>query len=118
MQRDNNPLRKEAFTASFLGKLHPSHRSHLHQGSHYLARLLNESLAVQPLTGDVLLIGLTESGIVPSFLMYLEACRLKVPGRWICSTRRPCASGIAFQETHSHNSITGHRLGGIIVARP
>jgi hypothetical protein len=65
--------------------------------------LLNESLATLPLTGDVLLIGLTESGIVPSFLMYLEACRLTVPCRWICSTRRPCSSGIAFQETHSHS---------------
>lgn len=83
--------------------MHPARLSHLHQGSNYLARLLNESLACQPVAGEVLLIGLTESGIVPSFLMYMEACRLAVPCRWICSTRRSCASGIVFQETHSHS---------------
>ena len=35
--------------------------------------------------------------------MYLEACRLAVPCKWICSTRRPCSSGVFFQETHSHS---------------
>ncbi|MCI5150671.1 MAG: hypothetical protein D3916_15025 [Candidatus Electrothrix sp. MAN1_4] len=103
MQRDNNPLRKEAFTASFLGKLHPARRSHLRRGSSCLASLLRKSLAKLPVSDDVLLIGLTESGIVPSFLMYLEACQLAVPCKWICSTRQPCSDGIAFQETHSHS---------------
>ena len=77
--------------------------SHLRQGSNYLAQLLNRSIASLPVSGKVLLIGLTESGIVPSFLMYLEACRLKIPCRWICSTRREGESGILFEETHSHS---------------
>jgi hypothetical protein len=82
--------------------LHPARLPHLQRGSCCLARLLDASLAERPVSGKVLLIGLTESGIVPSFLMYLEACRLSVQCRWICSTRRPCSCGIAFQETHSH----------------
>ncbi|XOF32430.1 MAG: phosphoribosyltransferase domain-containing protein [Candidatus Electrothrix sp. YB6] len=103
IQRDNNPLRKEAFTASFLGKLHPARLPHLQRGSCCLARLLRASLAELPVSGNVLLIGLTESGIVPSFLMYLEACQLNIPCRWICSTRRLGESGVVFEETHSHS---------------
>ncbi len=50
----------------------------------------------------MLLIGLTESGIVPSFLMHIEACRQGIPCDWVCSTRRTDIAGLPFQELHSH----------------
>ncbi|CAK8721127.1 Phosphoribosyl transferase [Candidatus Electronema halotolerans] len=50
----------------------------------------------------MLLIGLTESGIVPSFLMHIEACRQGIPCKWVCSTRRTGIAGLPFQELHSH----------------
>jgi hypothetical protein len=67
-----------------------------------LAKLLHESAACLPVAGKVLLIGLTESGIVPSFLMHIEACRHGIPCEWVCSTRRSDITGLPFQETHSH----------------
>ncbi|MCW5199453.1 phosphoribosyltransferase domain-containing protein [Desulfobulbus sp. F1] len=85
-----------------MGKLHPADCSHLQRGSGYLAQLLQESSNCVPVSGEVLLIGLTESGIVPSFLMYMEALRRKISCKWVCSTRRVGVSGIPFQEIHSH----------------
>ncbi len=85
-----------------MGKLHPADRWHLQQGSNYLAQLLQESITQLPVRGEVLLIGLTESGIVPSFLMYLEACRQAISCEWICSTRCTHVAGIPFEEVHSH----------------
>ncbi|MBF0468857.1 MAG: phosphoribosyltransferase domain-containing protein [Desulfamplus sp.] len=50
---------------------------------------------------DILVIGLTESGIIPALLMYLETLGRNIDARILYSTRRPL-SGIAFKEKHSH----------------
>ncbi|MBF0203494.1 MAG: phosphoribosyltransferase domain-containing protein [Desulfamplus sp.] len=50
---------------------------------------------------EILIIGLTESGIIPALLMYLETLGRDLNTSILYSTRRPL-SGIAFKETHSH----------------
>ncbi len=107
LKRDNNPYRKEAFTLSCLGKLHPVRSSDFHRCSGYLSDLLSESEQRRTISDDVLIVGLTESGIIPSFLMRMEAIKRGIQSNWICSTRRP-SSGISFKENHSHGP--NHRL--------
>ncbi len=48
-----------------------------------------------------LVIGLTESGIVPSALVHQLLREQGVQAHWVCSTRRP-SNGIPFTESHSH----------------
>lgn len=107
LKRDNNPYRKEAFTLSCLGKLHPVRSSDIHRCGGYLSDLLSESEQSRAISDDVLIVGLTESGIIPSFLMRMEAVKRGIQSNWICSTRRP-SSGISFKENHSHGP--NHRL--------
>lgn len=107
LKRDNNPCRKEAFTLSCLGKLHPVGSSDLHRYGSYLSDLLSESEQRRAISDDVLIVGLTESGIIPSFLMHMEAVKRGIKSNWICSTRRP-SSGISFKENHSHGP--NHKL--------
>jgi hypothetical protein len=101
LERENNPHRQEAFTADFLGKICPVTSSDLNIGTEYLANLLDESLDIQPVVGDVLIIGLTESGVIPSILMQKNASRKGITNTLLSSTRR-FSSGIVFTERHSH----------------
>lgn len=101
LERENNPHRQEAFTAVFLGKICPVTSSDLNIGTEYLATLLEESLDIQPVVGDVLIIGLTESGVIPSILMQRNASRKGITNTLLSSTRR-FSSGIVFTERHSH----------------
>jgi len=82
-----------------------SDRSLADQPSHGIA-LDHESLCCGADSDDksrdeILIIGLTESGIIPSLLMYIETLRRNLNTHIIYSTRRPL-SGIAFTEKHSH----------------
>nr|WP_246293789.1 phosphoribosyltransferase domain-containing protein [Desulfobacter latus] len=122
MKRENNPLREDAFTVSCLGKLFPASFSELIRFRHGLSTLLDDiasaplSLSFQPSLPKsgcvydkmapfekekILIVGLTESGIIPAFLMYLESRKRDLKSHLIYSSRRPIA-GMAFNEIHSH----------------
>lgn len=101
LKRDNNPLREEAFTLSCLGKLHPASSSDFIRCGGWLSELLDEIISKNHLEHEILITGLTESGIIPAFLMYVESGRKHLNTHIIYSTRRPM-SGIAFNESHSH----------------
>ncbi len=102
LERDNNPKRKEAFTADFLGKLFPIKGRNLITGCEYLKKILIQSLKIQAVEENVLIIGLTESGIIPSILMQKVAEENRIATTLLCSTRRPSSSGMVFVEKHSH----------------
>ena len=105
LKRDNNPLREDAFTLSCLGKLYPASTSDFARCGGLLSELLTEIISENDLNHDlnheILIIGLTESGIIPALLMYLESQKKNLDTHLIYSTRRPM-SGIAFNESHSH----------------
>ncbi len=116
IKRDNNPLREDAFTLSCLGKLFPASSRDLIRCSRWLAELLDQIILDihAPAKGiktiaspcEVLIVGLTESGIIPAFLMYREASIRSMAGKYlkpylVYSTRRTIA-GISFNENHSH----------------
>ncbi|MBF0234278.1 MAG: phosphoribosyltransferase domain-containing protein [Desulfamplus sp.] len=101
LTRDNNPLREEAFTLSCLGKIYPASSSDFLKFRRYLSSLLDEVLSFKDDNCNILVIGLTESGIIPALLMYLETLRRNLNARILYSTRRHL-SGIAFKEKHSH----------------
>ena len=101
LKRDNNPLRDEAFTFSCLGKLYPASNSDFMQCSGDLSKLLYETVADNCAKDEILIIGLTESGIIPSLLMHFEAIKQNLNTHIIYSTRRKL-QGITFKEIHSH----------------
>lgn len=102
LERDNNPKRKEAFTADFIGKLFPIMGRNLNKGCEYLEKILLESVKIQSVEENVLIIGLTESGIIPSILMQKVAEDNGITTTLLNSTRRPSSPGIVFTEKHSH----------------
>ncbi|MBD2336459.1 phosphoribosyltransferase domain-containing protein [Calothrix sp. FACHB-156] len=102
LQRENNPLRQTAVTFSYLGKLKPTNFQDLQECKNYLKGLLSQSILENPVSKSPLIIGLTESGIVPSALMYQNAIEQGINAQWLCSTRRQTA-GLCFSESHSHS---------------
>ncbi len=102
LKRENNPLREDAFTLSCLGKLHPASSKDFLRCRTYLSTLIQDSEVNHNSTQDqILIIGLTESGIIPALLMYIETLERNLQTSILYSTRRPL-SGIAFKESHSH----------------
>ena len=101
VKRDNNPHRQDALTFSCMGKLNPVSGSDLIEFGRYLLELLNISKSRRDIPKDVLIIGVAESGIIPSQLMHIETTKQDLKTNWICSTRR-LSSGIEFKENHSH----------------
>ncbi len=101
LKRDNNPLREDAFTLSCLGKLFPASSLDFTRCGSWLSELLDDIILNNSLEHEILITGLTESGIIPAFLMYVEAGKKQLNTHIIYSTRRPM-SGIAFHESHSH----------------
>lgn len=102
LQRENNPHRQTAITFSYLGKLGITNCWDLQECRNHLQSLLFQSLLQKPVLECPLIIGLTESGIVPSALMHQNAREQGINTQWLCSTRRP-AAGICFSESHSHS---------------
>ncbi|SRR5579883_1488584 len=101
LQRENNPYRQVAITFSYLGKLGLTNYWNLQECKNHLQNLLLQSLKQSSITEFPLIIGLTESGIIPSALMYENAKEKRINAQWLCSTRR-VAHGIDFSESHSH----------------
>lgn len=101
LKRENNLRRSHAITFSCLGKLGGTDGAGLRRWKSRLGQLLKSTLDHRPLTSPPLIIGLAESGIIPSGLFYQILRDMGVPAGWICSTRRP-ACGIRFTESHSH----------------
>lgn len=102
LQRENNPHRQTAITFSYLGKLGLTNCWDLQECRNHLQSLLFQSLLQNPVSEFPLIIGLTESGIIPSALMHQNAREQGINAQWLCSTRRP-AAGIRFSESHSHS---------------
>jgi hypothetical protein len=101
LNRRNNPHRKTAVSFSFLGKLNPINQQELQIGKQYLKKLLIESQKQISISESPLIIGLAESGIIPSALMHQVAREWDIQAHWLCSTRREVA-GVHFSESHSH----------------
>ncbi|MBF0199720.1 MAG: phosphoribosyltransferase domain-containing protein [Desulfamplus sp.] len=125
IKRDNNPLREEAFTLSCLGKLFPASSRELIKCGRWLSELLDQinfdaheqdnshkdgnawkGRSKTDYPCKILIVGLTESGIIPAFLMYREAIIRSMKGKsrrphLVYSTRRSIP-GIPFNEIHSH----------------
>jgi hypothetical protein len=101
LRRENNARRRNAMTFSCLGKVNGTTRAALRFWRSGLEGLLRAACRVCPATRAPLVIGLAESGIIPSALFHqILRCR-RPSASWICSTRRPSA-GICFSEHHSH----------------
>lgn len=103
LQRENNPHRQTAITFSYLGKLGLTNCWDLQECKNYLQSLLLQSLKQNTVTECPLIIGLTESGIIPSALMHQNAKEQRINAQWLCSTRRRTEKGIYFSESHSHS---------------
>jgi hypothetical protein len=101
LKRENNVRRRRAITFSCLGKLCSTDDADLCRWKSRLEDLLCGALTDRPVTGPPLIIGLAESGIIPSALFHQILGKMNIRAGWICSTRRP-ACGIRFVESHSH----------------
>ncbi len=101
LKRDRNKRRRDAVTFSCLGKLNAANRAVISRWSEYIEILLQKEIREKPVTKSPLVIGLTESGIIPSAIVHQLLRKQGIQAKWICSTRRPSA-GISFVETHSH----------------
>ncbi len=101
LQRENNARRAHAMTFSCLGKLAATDRAILAQWRSHLEGLIRSDVDPPDPSSPPLVIGLAESGIIPSALCHQILRDAGIPARWICSTRRP-ARGVAFTESHSH----------------
>lgn len=101
LTRDNNRKRSGAITFSCLGKLRPAGIKDLNRWAFHLRGLVHQALEASAAKENLLVVGLAESGIVPSALFHRILAQSGISSRWICSTRRP-AKGIRFTESHSH----------------
>lgn len=101
LRRENNARRRSAMTFSCLGKVAGTTTATLDHWKSGLERVFHAACRIRPVTRAPLVIGLAESGIIPSSLFHqIMRDNCPAPG-WICSTRRP-SSGICFSERHSH----------------
>lgn len=101
LKRDNNPRRKHALTFSCLGKLFPASKPVLKKWGKHLRIMLHQALQEKSISRYPLVIGLAESGLVPSAMIHQILREKGIHAHWLCSTRRP-ACGIRFTESHSH----------------
>lgn len=101
LKRENNAMRRHAVSFSCLGKIRSTGLSCLFRWKQYLNVLLEHILRNGGISSYPVVIGLTESGIIPSALFHQLLREKSFSAGWICSTRRP-GSGIRFTESHSH----------------
>lgn len=102
LKRENNIHRQNAMTFSCLGKLCSISNSELSKWRTCLRGLIQESMNESDILQCPLIIGLAESGIVPSAIFHQSLRSEGIRAQWVCSTRRP-AFGIRFIESHSHS---------------
>lgn len=96
VRRDSNPNRNSAVTFTHLGKLNPIQADHLQD----LMKCFGELAQVSDSDSPVVL-GLAESGIIPSFAMQQACLELGRQARWLWTSRRD-NGGPGFREPHSH----------------
>ncbi|OQX11041.1 MAG: hypothetical protein BWK80_45175 [Desulfobacteraceae bacterium IS3] len=101
LKRDNNIHRQDAVTFSFLGKLGSASAAELRKWKNCLKLLIREACNEREISPHPLIVGLAESGIIPSALFHQLLRNAGISADWICSTRRP-SRGIHFNESHSH----------------
>ncbi len=136
IRRKNNSRRSQAIAFDHVGKLGVLKRQHLQDLRSAFANLLKRHrlplVNASGFSPPTTVIGLSESGIVPSYAMATllrSISRQTVSGRptdsepstkidWICSTRNPAnceGNAIEFQERHSH--APGHFLDDATIER-
>ncbi|MCC9608603.1 phosphoribosyltransferase domain-containing protein [Blastopirellula sp. JC732] len=96
VQRDANPKRTHAITFEHLAKLGPINAIHLHD----LIECFRAFIDAPP-SPSCTVLGLTESGIVPSFAMQKACEAAGIDSEWRCSSRDD-TGGLRFRESHSH----------------
>lgn len=101
LKRENNVHRENAITFSCLGKLMSTNGLELDRWKRNIDHLIREAVKKKEVSLYPLIIGLAESGIVPSALFHQALREQQIPADWVCSTRRP-SRGIHFSESHSH----------------
>lgn len=101
LKRENNPKRRDATTFSCLGKLAGAGADVFERWTSGFESIIRNSMEKTPVTGQILIAGLAESGIIPSGLCHKIVREQGIDADWICSTRR-ASSGIRFTESHSH----------------
>ncbi len=101
LKRENNVHRENAITFSCLGKLMSTNGLELDKWKKDIDRLIREAVKEREVSHCPLIIGLAESGIVPSALFHQALREQQIQADWVCSTRRP-SHGIHFSESHSH----------------
>lgn len=101
LKRKNNARRRYAVSFSCLAKIASADTACLLRWKYLLKGLLEQATENDPVTESPLVIGLAESGIIPSAFFHQLLREKSCPAFWICSTRRP-AGGIPFTESHSH----------------
>ncbi|GBC61887.1 hypothetical protein DENIS_2849 [Desulfonema ishimotonii] len=99
--RENNPRRRSAVTFSCLGKLESVRCATFDRWKRSLRSLVRQALKGVAPVPPPLVVGLTESGIIPSALLHGILGENGIDAEWICSTRR-AAPGLRFTESHSH----------------
>jgi hypothetical protein len=100
VRRANNPARDLAITFEHLGKLNPIGRKHLTDLVTAWDAILDFHWADQ----TPVVLGLTESGIIPSFAMHQACLRHRQDSTWYLTSRTK-QSCIAFREPHSHAPV-------------
>ena len=97
VRRDANPRRQHAVTFTHLGKLNPIEATHIDDMASCFATLANETSNCD----SPCILGLAESGIIPSFAMHRASLANGRCSRWFCTSRND-QGGLKFCEPHSH----------------
>ncbi len=111
VRRDSNPRRRHAVTFSHLGKLNSIDASHIHDLMQCFTTLAAEISSCDA----PCIIGLAESGIIPSFAMHRACLAQGRSARWFCTSRTD-QGGLCFREPHSH--APRHFLPADLFAKP
>lgn len=97
VRRDANPRRRHAVTFTQLGKLNPIGASHVRELISCFGSLAIDTSSCH----SPCIVGLAESGIVPSFAMHRACIAQGRNSRWFCTSRID-QGGPGFLEPHSH----------------
>lgn len=98
VKRESNAKRQFGVTFAHLGKLNPIFDLHLRDLICCFGDLIGNAVSCCHPT----VLGLAESGIVPSFAMHRACLELGILSRWCCTTRASSPNCDRFAEPHSH----------------
>jgi hypothetical protein len=100
VRRSSNPARKSAITFEHLGKLNPINQRHITD----LVTAWDAILDCDWVDQSPVILGLTESGIIPSFAMHQACLRHRRDSSWYITSRTQ-HSRFSFSEPHSHAPV-------------